>query len=492
MKASSIDSAPAAAGTVHAISRGPARARLSRVVALDIVAFLDIIAIGAGAFVPAAIYASFGEVIVGWVPLTQAALFAGFVAHLLFRNAGFYDTSRIHDLPQAPMRMLLLAMAAIGSVIGLGLPIAKLQWHVLVWYALWLSFSFTVLLASRGIAHEILARLTAAGRFERRVAVFGAGPIARRVRNELADPSTGIRFAGVYDDRAGTDRIDATDLEVCGRLADLLAAADAEAIDDIVIALPQGADSRIAGIVRSLDKTPCDVHIVTHIASDIVPSDRALRVSSIGSVGLIDVKDKPLSDWAPLVKRAEDIVVASVLLIATLPLLALAIAAIKLESPGPAFYRQRRRGLNRRVFDVLKLRTLTVTEADGDVRQVTSDDERVTRVGRVLRRTSIDELPQLWNVLRGEMSIVGPRPHALVHDEQFSTMLEDYANRHQVKPGITGLAQVNGFRGQTRTIEQIKGRVEQDIAYISSWSLWLDLSIIARTFSIVFSGKNAD
>ncbi|MBL8565078.1 MAG: undecaprenyl-phosphate glucose phosphotransferase [Hyphomicrobiaceae bacterium] len=468
------------------------RPRLSRVVALDIVALLDVLAIGTGAFVPAAIYASFGEVIVGWIPLTQAALFSGFVAHLMLRNAGYYDTSKIHDLPQAPMRMLLLAMVSIGSVIGLGLPIERMQWHVLVWYALWLSFSFTILLATRGIAHATLARFTAAGRFERRVAVFGAGAIARRVRNELADPRTGIHFAGVYDDRAGTDRIDAAELEVRGRLSDLLAAADAQAIDDIVIALPQGADGRISSIVRYLEKAPCNVHIVTHIASDIVACDRAHRVSNIGCVGLIDVKDKALSDWAPIVKRAEDIVVAGVLLVVALPILALAIAAIKLESDGPAFYRQRRRGLNRRVFDVLKLRTLKVSEADGEVRQVTPDDDRVTRVGRILRRTSIDELPQLWNVLKGDMSIVGPRPHALVHDEQFSTMLEEYANRHQVKPGITGLAQVNGFRGETRTIEQIKGRVEQDIAYVRSWSLGLDLSIIARTFSIVFSGKNAN
>ena len=138
----------------------------------------------------------------------------------------------------------------------------------------------------------------------------------------------------------------------------------------------------------------------------------------------------------------------------------------------------------------MKLRTLKVSEADGDVRQVTPGDSRVTRTGAFLRRSSIDELPQLWNVLKGEMSIVGPRPHALVHDEQFSSMLEEYSNRHQVKPGITGLAQVEGFRGQTETREQIEGRVTQDIAYIKTWSLWLDLKIVARTLLIVLSGKN--
>ena len=174
-----------------------------------------------------------------------------------------------------------------------------------------------------------------------------------------------------------------------------------------------------------------------------------------------------------------------------LGVLMVAIAAIKLESRGPAFYVQRRRGLNRNVIDVLKLRTLTVTESDSEVRQVTSNDARLTKTGRFLRRMSIDELPQLWNVLRGDMSVVGPRPHALVHDDTYATMLEEYANRHQVKPGITGLAQVNGLRGQTETVDKMKARVDQDIAYIKDWSLWLDIKIIARTAVIVALGKNA-
>lgn len=473
-------------------TRQPARNGFSRVVAIDIVAFLDVAAVVAGAFLPATIYSIMGGVTVAWLPLSQAAVVAGFMAHLLFRNAGLYDCSRLHDLPQAPARMLLLTTLAIGTVLGFGLPISRVSWHIMIWYALWLSFSFTALLLTRGIAHATLARLTAAGRFDRRIAVFGAGPIARRVRRELESSTSGIHLVGVYDDRINDPRIDAAELNVVGRLDDLLAAAEAGHIDDIVIALPQGADGRIAAIVRKLEKAPCSVRIVTHIASDIVPKERAHRVSSIGPVGLLDVKDRPLADWSPLVKRAEDLVIASLVLLLALPVLLAAIAAIKFESRGPAFYRQRRRGLNRQVIEVLKLRTLSVTENDGDVRQVTQNDDRVTRVGRILRRTSIDELPQLWNVLKGEMSIVGPRPHALVHDEQFSTMLEEYANRHQVKPGITGLAQVEGYRGRTETRAQIEGRVERDIAYIRSWSLWLDLGIIARTFVTVVAGRNAD
>ncbi|MFN3868715.1 MAG: undecaprenyl-phosphate glucose phosphotransferase [Hyphomicrobiaceae bacterium] len=470
----------------------PGRRSLSRVVALDIVAFLDIAAIMSGALLPALIYHSYGHVDLDWMALFKTAVVASFIAYLLFRSAGFYDTARTHDLPQAPVRMLLFAMVAVGSVISLGLPMEKLRGHAVIIYALWISGSFTLLLATRGVSHAVMARLTAAGRFDRRVAVFGAGAIARRVRDELATADNGIRFAGVYDDRKGEDRLDAADLEVAGRLSDLLAKAEADAIDDIIIALPQGADNRIAGMVKVLEQAPASIHIVTHIASDIVGRINTHRVSAIGPIGLLDVKDKPLADWAPMVKRAEDLAIATLSLLLLWPVLLVAIVAIKLDSDGPAFYRQRRRGLNRRIFDVLKLRTLKVSEGEGQIRQVTPGDDRVTRVGRILRRTSIDELPQLWNVLKGEMSIVGPRPHALVHDEQFSLLLEDYANRHQVKPGMTGLAQVEGFRGETKTIEQIKGRVDRDMLYVRTWSLWLDLSIIARTFAILISGKNAD
>jgi putative colanic acid biosynthesis UDP-glucose lipid carrier transferase len=491
MTTTAIGNAPTAPGAHTAPIAEPVARSLSRTVALDIVALLDVAAVAAGAAIPSWIYAHFGDVTVEWAVVARAALIAGFIAHLLLRNAGLYDTARTHDLPNPPLKLLLALLVAVGCVVGLGLPLAHLKWHVMLWYALWISASFTAILLTRGISHAVLARLTAAGRFERRVAVFGAGTIARRVHDHITSGSTGIRFCGLYDDRLGDERVDSDGLAIDGKLDDLITAAQAEHIDEIVIALPQTADGRIAGIVKSLDRAPCSVHIVTHIASDYIDARRALRVSSIGGVGLLDVKARPLADWALPVKRAEDIVIASIGLLFALPILAVAIAAIKLESPGPAFYRQRRRGLNGRIIDVLKLRTLKVTEADGEVRQVTPGDNRVTRSGAFLRRSSIDELPQLWNVLKGEMSIVGPRPHALVHDQQFSSMLEDYSNRHQVKPGITGLAQVEGFRGQTETREQIEGRVAQDIAYIKSWSLWLDLQIILRTLAIVISGKNA-
>lgn len=479
------------ASTLKGAPKSVTPSPLSRTVALDLVALLDIVAVALGALVPAAIYASYGAVDVSWDSVARAALVAGFIAYLMLRTAGLYDQTRTHDLPYPPTTLLISLLVAIGCVVGLGLPIERLKWHVVLWYALWLSFSFTLILVTRGLSHAVLARLTAAGRFERRIAVFGAGPIAKRVHDQLQATASGIRFSGLYDDRLGDERLDAAGLQVDGRLADLLEAAQAERIDSIIVALPQTADGRIASIAKSLERAPCSVHIVTHIASDYIDAKRPLHVSTVGGVGLLDVKDRALSDWAPIVKRVEDIILTIMAGIVAAPVLAAAIVAIKLDSPGPIFFRQRRRGLNGRVIDVLKLRTLKVNEADGEVRQVTPGDDRVTRVGRFLRRSSIDELPQLWNVLRGEMSIVGPRPHALVHDEQFSSMLEEYSNRHQVKPGITGLAQVKGFRGQTRTVDQIEGRVAQDMTYIRSWSLWLDLRIVAKTLFIIVTGNNA-
>ena len=487
----STTSTAAAGGDASTAAPIRSKERWSRAVAIDLVGFSDIAAVAIGAMLPAWIYQNFGEVPTSWPMIVQSALIGGFVAYLCLRHYGMYDIERLHDLPQSPSRLLGALALAIACVVGISLPIHNLHWHVLVWYSAWLSASFTLILMTRGIAHNLLARFTADGRFDRRIAVFGAGTIAKRVHDHLVDPTSGIHFSGVFDDRIGQDRINPEGLEVAGKVDDLLAAAYARQIDDIVIALPQGADERISHIVRKLERTPCNVHIVTHLSSEFVATTRTHSVSRIGPVGLLDVKEKPLADWAPLVKRAEDIVVASIGLLVSLPVLALAIAAIKIESKGPAFYRQRRRGLNRAVIDVLKLRTLSVTESDDQVRQVTAGDSRVTRVGRILRRTSIDELPQLWNVLKGEMSVVGPRPHALVHDEQFSSMIEEYANRHQVKPGITGLAQVKGLRGQTETVDHIKDRVEQDMAYVNAWSLWADIKIIAKTLVIVLSGKNA-
>jgi Undecaprenyl-phosphate glucose phosphotransferase len=189
-----------------------------------------------------------------------------------------------------------------------------------------------------------------------------------------------------------------------------------------------------------------------------------------------------LSGWNLVLKNAEDRLVGALLLLLGSPLLALIALAIKLDSRGPVFFRQRRYGFNNNAIVVWKFRTMRDQPEDETVvPQATRNDPRVTAMGRILRRTSLDELPQIFNVLRGEMSLVGPRPHAVAHNEQYATVIDDYLSRHRVKPGITGWAQVNGLRGETDTPEKMRQRVQHDLYYIDNWSFWFDLKILALT-----------
>lgn len=463
----------------------------SRQVAADSVGLVDAAAVAAGAAVPAVIYGNVAHLSANWPLVAQSSVAAAIIVYMCLRSWNMYDTSRMNDFPVHPGKLLGALMIGITGVIGLGLPQAIHDSHMAVWFITWLAASNTLLVLNRITAHALLAHFTAAGHFHERVAVFGAGEIARRVKDHLSNQTLSIQLAGVFDDRAGEDRLDSNGLQLSGKLDDLIDAARSGAIDQIVIALPQGAEARIGHVARRLEQLPCSVHIVTHISSDLLDTGFASKVSNLGPIGLLDVKRKPLADWATIVKRAEDVLFGLAFLAIFVPLLPLIAFAIKLDSPGPVLFRQRRRGLNQQIFEVLKFRTMGVMEDGRDVRQATPGDLRVTRVGRILRRTSLDELPQIINVLKGEMSLVGPRPHALVQDEQFGDMVETYANRQQVKPGITGLAQVLGHRGQTETTEHVEARVAADIEYIRNWSLSLDMKILAQTIKAVIRGENA-
>jgi Undecaprenyl-phosphate glucose phosphotransferase len=465
--------------------------RWSRRVAADTVSLMDCAAVVAGSAVPGLIYEGTSGIHVDWRLLIQAAICASIIAQLALRSWGQYDASRLHDFSLSlPSIAGSLALGLLATA-GLGIPPALRAGHEVIWIATWFTASFGLMLINRAAARIVLSRLTAAGYFDERVAVFGAGTIARRVHDHLSNPKLGVHFAGVFDDRSTSDRLDPDGLALAGRLEDLVDIARSQKIDKIIIALPQTASARIESIAKKLEELPVSVHIVTHLASDFVRSSKPLKVSAMGSVGLMDIKKKALSDWQPIVKRAEDIIVGSLLLLLSAPLFPIIAAAIRYESSGPVLFRQRRRGFNQQIIEIYKFRTMRVLEDGPHIKQATFGDDRVTRIGRILRRTSLDELPQLWNVLQGSMSLVGPRPHALAHDEQFSEMLEHYASRHQMKPGLTGLAQVRGFRGETSTPMSIESRVNADIAYIKNWSLGLDLLILAQTVWAVLTAKNA-
>jgi Undecaprenyl-phosphate glucose phosphotransferase len=477
--------------TAHAAMPDTTSRSWSRRIAADVVGFLDVIGVIAGALVPAMVYGVQAGIAINMFQVVQLALLVSLFAYLCLRHFGQYDTSRLHDLPLMPLRIAAALTLAFFAVFGIGVPFMPGNPNFWMWYTVWAATSLTLILAFRMIAHHVLARMSQAGLFEARVAVYGSGRIAERLSDYLANPALSVRFAGAFDDRVTSERHERAAQPPTGNLEDLITLGRSGRVDQIIIALPAAADHRTADIARRLAQLPVSLHVCTHLASDLIDEIPAHGVSRIGPIGLIDVKTKPLSDWGRHLKAVEDIVIGTIALVCLAPLMALIALAVKLESPGPVLFKQRRHGLNRRVIEVMKFRSMHVQENGADVKQATRNDPRVTRLGRVLRATSLDELPQLINVLRGEMSLIGPRPHALVHDDHYGEMLEGYANRHQVKPGMTGWAQVNGFRGPTETPDKMQSRVDHDLYYIDHWSLWLDLRILAMTVFVGLRHKNA-
>jgi Undecaprenyl-phosphate glucose phosphotransferase len=259
-------------------------------------------------------------------------------------------------------------------------------------------------------------------------------------------------------------------------------------IKDVVIAAGWEEIDSVEEIVRSLRLLPVGIKLLPDSKIAQVLDKRGVQ---LGNVWTKELQRPPLSIEEQAIKRVLDLILALSASIILLPLLAIVALAIKIDSGGPILFTQARNGFTNRAFRIVKFRTLNTLEDGANIKQVTRNDSRVTRVGRLLRQTSIDELPQLWNIIRGDMSIVGPRPHATAHNSQYGKLIANYAFRHHVKPGLTGWAQINGLRGETGTVELMRRRVELDLWYIDNWSLWLDIKIIARTFVSVLVQRSA-
>jgi putative colanic acid biosynthesis UDP-glucose lipid carrier transferase len=298
----------------------------------------------------------------------------------------------------------------------------------------------------------------------------------------------GTRLAGYFDDRGARRLQDLPAAENLGELAQVAEYARAQRVDVIYIALPMASQPRILRLLEDLRDTTASIYFVPDIfVSDLIQA----RVDSIGGIPVVAICESPFYGFNGFVKRASDLIFGTAILLLASPLMLAIAIGVKLSSPGPILFKQRRYGLDGRKIVVYKFRSMTVAE-DGDVvRQATRNDSRVTRFGAFLRRTSLDELPQLINVLQGRMSVVGPRPHAVAHNEIYRKLIRGYMIRHKVRPGITGLAQVTGWRGETETVEKMKGRIEMDLAYLRSWSLLLDLEIMLKTLVVVLSRQNA-
>jgi putative colanic acid biosynthesis UDP-glucose lipid carrier transferase len=287
-------------------------------------------------------------------------------------------------------------------------------------------------------------------------------------------------ISGIYMSETDSNPSDAD-----ARLQELRQAIQQDLYDTVIIALPAKEKALIQSAVKNLGSYSTELLLCSDLEHHPCPVN-GLR--TFGNLRMDVINVVPGSESGQIAKRCLDYVLAAAGLIALAPVLMLIAIAIKIDSPGPVFFRQRRYGQNNRIFRIFKFRTMTVTEDGPVVVQATREDARVTRIGRFLRGSSLDEIPQLINVLLGDMSIVGPRPHALAHDEDFDSRLDLFSRRRRVRPGITGWAQVNGFRGETRTLESIEGRMQHDLYYIDNWSIWLDLEIVARTI-LVFSRK---
>ncbi len=325
----------------------------------------------------------------------------------------------------------------------------------------------------------------------RRVAIAGARDLGKQLAYSLINShNMGMKPVGFYDDRKtnGPRPLVHDPLPIVGTMEDLVRAARDGDIDVVFIALPMRAEERIKMLVSKLSDTTASVYIVPDFFMfDLLSA----RWGNIGGLPVVSIYDTPFYGIDGWLKRSFDVVMASaILVLIALPMLFIA-AAIKLTSPGPVLFKQRRYGINGEMIEVYKFRSMTVTEEDDEVRQATKGDARVTKLGAFLRRTSLDELPQFFNVLFGSMSIVGPRPHAVSHNEEYRGLISGYMLRHKVKPGITGLAQVNGWRGETDTLEKMQKRIEYDLEYINRWSVWLDAKIVLKTITHGFVGKNA-
>lgn len=363
------------------------------------------------------------------------------------------------------------------------------------WFVTWGWSVLAVILAGRLVLRGLINLWSAHEKLTRRTIIVGGGEPAEKLILEIENSAhSDIKILGLFDDRddeRSPDMVAA--YPKLGSIKDLTNFARLAPIDLLLISLPMSAEKRVMQLMKDLWVLPIDIRLSSHMS---LLKFHKRAYSYVGSVAVLDLMDRPITDWAFVSKWFFDRIIGTLALIAFLPVMALVAIAVKLDSPGPVLFRQKRHGFNNKEIDVLKFRSMYTHMSDQAARtQTTRDDPRVTRVGRFIRRTSLDELPQLFNVLFGKLSLVGPRPHAVkgfMKETPFHEAVDGYFARHRVMPGITGWAQINGLRGETDTKEKIMARVEYDLHYIENWSIWFDLVILIRTpFSLISKNENA-
>ncbi|MBO9458461.1 undecaprenyl-phosphate glucose phosphotransferase [Labrenzia sp. R5_0] len=420
-------------------------------------------------------------------------------AAILFALA-FFQAADVYQVPvmrqglsqigrvAAGWTLVFAMFALLRTTTGIGTELSD------AWIGAWFAISLTGLCLSRFIVYRLVRHWMKSGRLERRAIIVGGGTAAQELIHDLeAQADNDIRICGIFDDRnnersppvvAGYPKL--------GNISALVEFARLARIDMLIVCIPLRAEQRVLELLKKLWVLPVDIRLSAH--TDKVRF-RNRGSSFIGTVPFVDVVEKPIADWDMVAKRIFDLVFASLAIITLLPVMIAAAIAVKLDSKGPILFRQKRYGFNNEIIEVLKFRSMYTEMADPDAKKVvTKGDPRVTRVGRFIRKTSIDELPQLFNVLGGSLSLVGPRPHAVnahTNNKTWDDVVDGYFARHKVKPGVTGYAQINGWRGEVDTPEKIQKRVECDVYYIENWSILFDLKILIQTPFRLLNTENA-
>jgi putative colanic acid biosynthesis UDP-glucose lipid carrier transferase len=399
------------------------------------------------------------------------------------RVTGSFTTGRVI------VHVLGTWLAVVGLLFLIGWATGTLELFDQRALAAWIAATPGLMLCAHLALPAVLPRVMSAEGVQRVAVIAGAGDLGQRLAQGIMSSTLlGIRFAGFFDDRKD-DRLGTQQPgNLLGTLADLATYAKTHRVDLIYVTLPLASSPRIRKLLEELRDTTASIYFAPDIfVFDLIQA----RMDAIGGVPVVAVCETPFYGSAGILKRISDLVIASAILMLISPLMLCIAAGVKLSSPGPVLFKQRRYGLDGREIVVYKFRSMTVQEDGEVVKQATRNDQRVTRFGAFLRKTSLDELPQFINVLQGRMSVVGPRPHAVSHNEMYRKLIKGYMIRHKIRPGITGWAQVNGYRGETDTLEKMKGRIEYDLDYLRNWSLRLDLQIILKTVLVVLDRQNA-
>jgi Undecaprenyl-phosphate glucose phosphotransferase len=416
-------------------------------------------------------------------------LLTALLTMLIFPAFGLYRSWRGERVATEIGRATLAWLTVLAMLVLVDWALANGNQYSRLWLGSWAVSSIVLLTLHRWVARGLLGSIRMMGLDTRRVVVVGATPACRKIISAArSNRWMGLDVIGCvqtpYDDPKAE-----VGVPVLGDFEHFIASLRHSAPDQIWVALPLRAEAMIQRVLEATADIPATVRLVPDLLGYGLINQ---SMSSVAGVPVITLRGSRVEGPAMVAKAIEDRVLAAVILLLLAPLLALIALAVMYSSPGPVIYRQKRHGLAANEIEVWKFRSMRLhADQDGKVTQATANDSRVTRVGRFLRSSSLDELPQFFNVLQGRMSIVGPRPHAVEHNREYSMKLRGYMQRHGVKPGLTGMAQIRGLRGETDTLDKMARRVECDIEYIQNWSLWLDLKIIVLTPFALLKGTNA-